>query len=85
MEHTFAKLFDFDTYQVLVTKDTHPETDAPQITIRTEYEGVDVSTALSFQVSDKGDADRDAAFTKLDAAGADDVRNKVIASLLGGS
>jgi hypothetical protein len=70
----FAKLFDFDGYQVLVTCDTHPDTDAPLITVRTHKSGLVVSTAIGFAVTDEGEAKRDKAFQSITRERADAMR-----------
>ena len=81
MADIFAKLFDFDGYQVLATCDTHDETDAPLLTIRTQHAGLVVATAISFAATDTGDELRDKYFANLTAEQADELRTNLLSTL----
>jgi hypothetical protein len=81
MDNTFAKLFDFTSYQVLVTSETDDETDAPQILIRTNHAGLVLTTRINFERSANGDAKRDRLFQSASAEWVKGLRATLLESL----
>ena len=85
MSEYFAKLFDFDGHQVLITSDTGSDDDTPQLTIRTHHAGLVLATTISFRADDAGEALRDRAFANADQDFAAGMRSKILdACRLGG-